>query len=388
MRVIKKITALLLAAGLLLALVACGSSADTSVETIAATTIDDATYILTQPEGDAPLDGGGTAIAYACDASGISTGANMAVWRGVQAFANSFHYQATASVAKENSVEAAVAALRDASESGAPLVVCNGDTMAKAVYQLQNNYPTVSYLLLDGEPHSEDYASYTTASNVHCALFAEEQAGYLAGYAAVQEGNMALGFLGSDQLPGIVRYCTGFLQGAEAAAEEEGVAVTLRTWYCATESASAEITAVVEDWYHESVDLILVSGGNLLESCMAAADATGGRIIATDWDQTALHGRIRCSAIKCYNRVTQQQLYSFFMGGGSWDNLSAGQSTTMGFTEDAVALTTADWRVRNFTVQDYTDFYEDMKENALRVGRYSDMTTLPDTPNVTVQQSN
>lgn len=58
-----------------------------------------------------------------------------------------------------------------AAESGAELIVCAGQDMEVPLYELQNNYPTISYLMIDGEPHSEDYASYSTASNAHCVLF-------------------------------------------------------------------------------------------------------------------------------------------------------------------------------------------------------------------------
>ena len=99
--------------------------------------------------------------------------------------------------------------------SGAALVVCRGETMAQALFNIQNNYPGVHYLLFDGEPHNSSYTNYTTESNVHCVLFQEEQAGFLAGYAAVTDGYTQLGFIGAEEIPGVVRYVTGFLQGAE-----------------------------------------------------------------------------------------------------------------------------------------------------------------------------
>ena len=52
--------------------------------------------------------------------------------------------------------------------------------------------PAVLHLanvMIGDEPHSEDYTDYRTSANVHCVLFREEQAAYLAGYAAVREGN-------------------------------------------------------------------------------------------------------------------------------------------------------------------------------------------------------
>lgn len=47
-------------------------------------------------------------------------------------------------------------------------------------------------------------------------LYAEEQAGYLAGYAAVNEGYTQLGFMGGIAVPAVIRYGYGFIQGADA----------------------------------------------------------------------------------------------------------------------------------------------------------------------------
>ena len=47
-----------------------------------------------------------------------------------------------------------------------------------------------------------------------CFTFAEEQAGYLAGYAVVKDGYTKLGFLGGIAVPAVQRYGYGFIQGA------------------------------------------------------------------------------------------------------------------------------------------------------------------------------
>lgn len=60
------------------------------------------------------------------------------------------------------------------------LVVCQGEAAGEALYRIQDNYPDVHYLLFDDEPHNADYSAYKTAELVHCVLFQEEQAGYLA----------------------------------------------------------------------------------------------------------------------------------------------------------------------------------------------------------------
>ena len=131
---------------------------------------------------------------------------------------------------------------------------------------------------------------------VHCVLFQEEQAGYLAGYAAVTDGYTTLGFIGAREVPGIVRYCTGFLQGAEAAAELQGEYVTLQTWFTDTYENNDAITQRMIDWYNNGTSLIMVSGGNLYEGVSDAVNQTGGKAITTDYDNTELGDRVLGSA--------------------------------------------------------------------------------------------
>ncbi len=383
----KKILSLILSAALAAGLCACDGAAP-SAEGDAVAPADDSTYILEAPEGETPLDGGGAAIAFAADSNGVETGPNAAAWRGVQTFAETFHFSAVSYVAEESSQEAALGALRAAAESGASLVVCRGAAMAAALYSLQGNYPTVSYLLLDGEPHSEDYVTYTTNSNVHCILFQEEQAGFLAGYAAVMDGYTRLGFLGAEKMPGIVRYCTGFLQGAETAAELQGEQIALKIWYSGTYEANEDVTARMSGWYSDGTQLILASGGSLAQSCVDAARESGGKVIAAEWDQASLGEQVLTSAIACESAAVQRSLYSFYTSGSSWDVELAGQTQTLGFSDEAVALPAAEWRFARFTQEEYQVLYARLREGSLKVERYSDADDLPETANVAVYSQN
>ena len=258
--------------------------------------------------------------------------------------------------------------------------------MGAALYRVQENYPDVHYLLFDSEPHSDDYSAYNTASLVHCVLFQEEQAGYLAGYAAVTDGYTTLGFIGAREIPDIVRYCTGFLQGAEAAAELQGEYVTLQTWFTDTYENNDAITQRMIDWYNNGTSLIMVSGGNLYEGVSGAVNQTGGKAITTDYDNTELGDRVLGSAIKCYNAAVQRQLYTFFAA-GTWNGQTGGQTEKAGFTNGEVALEAgAPWRFDSFTQDDYRTLYEELRTSVLKVDAYSDLDTLPDTPNVTVDR--
>lgn len=395
-----------LCGALALGLCACGAPASAPAETEAPVPaqIEDATYRLTPeaaPQEDASgaskaADGGepedalqdrGALIAFAAgSAYGLDNGPDAAVWRGVQTFAATFGYAAQSFVTQDETPEACAAVLREAAESGAELVVCRGDAMAGALYEMQRSYPTVSYLLLEGEPHSEDYASYETTINTHCVLFAVEQAGYLAGYAAVREGYTALGFVGADSMPETVRYCTGMMQGAEAAAEREGQQVRLEVWLVGSGAADDAVTARMSSWYADGVQLIVPAGGRLVESCIAAAQASGGRVLNAGWDAAALDPSVLSSTLLNYSVVTQRKLYDFFTA-GNWGD-QASRTERLDASAAAISMPLTGWPFSRFTREDYTELYTGLYDGTLRVERYSDLATLPETPNVAVNVVN
>lgn len=385
----KKFLALFLSLTLLLALTACkaaeaASGAQQEQRTVTAPT-DDATFVY-QPEDPTVTPAGGETIALVTGVSGTESGADAMLWQGVQTFASAYGYTATTQTAEGDSSADAETALRTAAESGAKLVICRGDAAATALYRIQENYPDVHYLLFDDEPHNDDYSAYKTANLVHCVLFQEEQAGYLAGYAAVIDGYTSLGFVGAREIPGIVRYGTGFLQGAEAAAEQQGETVNLKFWFADTYDENDAVTQRMADWYNSGVSLIFVSGGTLYKGAAQAAEQTGGKVMAGDTNVTALSDSVLASAVKCYNAAVQRQLYEFFTA-GSWSTQNAGQTERVGITNAEVALESdTSWRLDSFTLDDYRSLYEDLRTSVKRVDAYADMETLPDTPDVTVSR--
>lgn len=383
----KKLIALFLSLVMLGSLSACMPQGETQETDAFSAPIDDASYVYQAADDATPLPGGAV-VALVADSQGLEAGAEALLWKGIQTFASNFGYAAQSFTYDAGNVEAAQAALQEAAQSGAALIVCRGEEMARALFQVQANYPGVQYLLFDAEPHNEDYTVYTTESSVHCVLFQEEQAGYLAGYASVTEGYTTLGFVGNDEVPDVVRYCTGFLQGAEEAAEQQGEEVTLKVWYTGNIEDNDLVTSRLIEWYNNGTGLILANGGNLVQDTVDAANQTGGRAFATDWDQNALGERVLGSAVKCYNGAVQRQLYAFFSGNGVWGQDAAGQTEKIGFTDGSVALAGSTWRFNHFSQRDYENLYEQLRNSDLKVEAYADMDTLPDTPSVTLEIQN
>lgn len=384
-----RLFALLLALALL---AACGSSAASETPAAPQTPApaDDSSYVFAPPaDGTSMVNGGGMPIALAMAAEEAESGRGLAVRRGMQAFADTFHFALQVYTGAEPSQEASRLALEEASQGGASIVVCVGETMAVALHDAQADYPTVGYLLVDAEPHNGDYSDYTIAGNVHSVLFRAEQAAYLAGYAAVMDGYTRLGFLGGSAVPDTVRYCTGFIQGAEAAAVQQGIQATIKTWYSGFSQASEDITARMSGWYTDGTEIILAAGGDLEASCIAATQSAGtGRVIGVGWDHGAQGSAVLTSAANRYSAVVQAKLYAFFAAGGVWDERTAGQALRLGAQEEAVSLPTTDWRFSTFTADAYAALYDSLRTGALTVESYSDSSAFPPTANVTVEPQN
>ena len=223
----KKFIALVLTLALAVSLCACSSKAGNQTVTFTVP-MDDSTYTFTAPvdeNGESATLPGGATIALATEQASLDDGADTLLWKGIQTFASSLRLHG-----REPHCRAIPRWRRPKPPCAKPPRAARrwssaaARRMAQALFNIQNNYPGVHYLLFDGEPHNEQlHQLYHRQSNVHCVLFQEEQAGYLAGYAAVTDGYTQLGFIGAEEIPGIVRYVTGFLQGAEYAAEQQGL---------------------------------------------------------------------------------------------------------------------------------------------------------------------
>ena len=53
-----------------------------------------------------------------------------------------------------------------------------------------------------------------------------------------------------------------------------------------------------------------------------------------------------------------------------------------------MALAGSRWKFSEFSQHDYEKLYEQLRNSELKVDDYADLDTLPDTPNVTVDQQN
>jgi len=312
---------------------------------------------------------------------------NEGAWNGVKEYAEANNITYAYYRPSEDSTAARVETIKTAIDKGAKIVVCPGYLFEEAIYQAQDLYPDVQFLLLDGEPHTADYATYKTSSNVHCILYQEEQAGYLAGYAAVMDGYTKLGFLGGMAVPAVVRYGSGYVQGADAAAKALGLpqgSIEIKYWYCGGFAPTDDIKNKMASWYTEGTQVVFSCGGGIYLSATAAADAAGGKVIGVDVDQAAQSPTIITSAMKGLTQSVKLALTSIYANNGKWDAAYAGKTAILGAADDCIGLpTSADsWRLTKWTVAEYNVVYASLKDGSVVVS--NDIVNNPVVSIVTV----
>ena len=300
---------------------------------------------------------------------------NQGAWEGVVKYAEDAKKTYSYYRPSEDSTEARVETIKSAIDKGAKVVVCPGYLFEEAIYEVQDSYPNVMFLLLDGEPHdSNQPANYKTASNSHNILYKEEQAGYLAGYAAVKDGYRKLGFLGGMAVPAVIRYGYGFVQGANAAAEELGVAgdVSIKYWYCGSFAPSDDIKTKMSGWYTDGTEVVFSCGGGIYLSCTAAAEAAGKKVIGVDVDQSAESATIITSAMKELANSVVLALTDLYKNNGTWPATLSGKTSVLGAADGCVGLPTATWSMKNFTVGEYNDLFAKVKNGTIAISNSTD----------------
>lgn len=212
---------------------------------------------------------------------------NQAAYEGAKEFCESNSIDFTYYVPYGNSTADRVAMIDKAVAAGYNVIILPGSSFGEAIGQSADFYPDVNFIALDVA--EKDLGYYKLSDNVFCAVYQEELAGFMAGFAAVELGYTHLGFLGGIALPPVVRYGYGFVQGADwAASIGSGREVDIKFAYGNQFYGDDDITSYVEKWYQEGVECVFSCGSGIYTSVAEAAAQEGGKVIGVDVDQAAI----------------------------------------------------------------------------------------------------
>ena len=306
-----------------------------------------------------------------------------------------------------------VAMIEKAINDGHNVIVMPGYAFAGAIVEAAPQYPNVKFFALDvakgdlleagvtkaGEkydynPDNWDFDKYVNMSNVYSAIYQEELSGYMAGVAAVKLGYTKLGFLGGMEVPAVVRFGYGFVQGVNDAAKELGINVELNYVYGGAFSGDPDITARMDTWYQNGTEIVFACGGGIYTSAGEAAVKKNGKLIGVDTDQKPVidkkygDGMTVTSAMKGLYPTTIDTLKDI-IDNGNWDNykgkitnlgLVSGDDPTLNYVQ--IPMETTQWADGKFTKDDYKALVKNLFEKKITVS--GDTSKQPAVTNVKV----
>ena len=370
----KKFLAFVMAASMALSLAACGGS--TPASSTASTT--------TEATTEAAASGSKTDVAFVTDVGNIDDQSfNQYTWQGVQDFCSANSLNANYYRPTEDSDAARLEQMDNAVNDGAKAIVVAGYLFGSSIAEAQAKYPDIQFLALDVS--TADLGDTAPTANTALITYKEEQAGYLAGYAAVTDGYKELGFLGGMAVPAVIRYGYGFVQGADAAAKELGVTdINIKYWYSGGFAATDEVKNKMDGWYSEGTEVVFACGGPVCQSCDAAAQANGGKMIGVDVDQSGQFNTVITSATKGLAESVNTALTDALNNGWKFTDAYAGKQTVLGAAENCVGLPMSTSKFTKFTQEQYDAMYAAIVDGSLVIDDSFDADVHPAVTNVTV----
>ena len=377
----KKFLAFVMAASMALSLAACVGS------TPASSTASTTTEATSEAASAASTSGSKTDVAFVTDVGNIDDQSfNQYTWQGVQDFCSANSLNANYYRPTEDSDAARLEQMDNAVNDGAKSIVVAGYLFGNAIAEAQEKYPDVQFLALDVS--ASDLGDKAPTANTALITYKEEQAGYLAGYAAVYDGYKELGFLGGMAVPAVIRYGYGYVQGADAAAQELGTNIDINYFYGGQFYGDANITSRMEGWYSNGTQVVFACGGGIYTSAVEAALKSNGYVVGVDVDQnyigangvadgTYAYNPFITSAMKGLTEAVNTALAD--IDAGSWDDI-AGSNGNFGLEDgDYIGLPTdADsWNFESFTTDEYEEVKGKIKSGEITVDNSSDDATKP-----------
>ena len=326
---------------------------------------------------------------------------NQTTWEAVTKFGTDYSIDTKYYRPTSNDLAARVAAVDLAVAEGYNVIVLPGFAHGSTIAEVSEQYPDVKFIALDvaagdiletavankGEsydynPDNWNLTDYVYMDNVYCAIYQEQLAGYMAGYAIVKLGYTEIGYLGGMAVGSVMRYGYGFVQGVNDAAAEMGVTAEVNySWlHGASFSASPELQTMATGWYQTGTEIIFACGGSMFTSVDAAASAEECKVVGVDVDQSYQSANVVTSAMKGLADATAWAIAKHYEGAFSE---IGGTATSLGAKDNAVGLPTATWSLENWSVEEYETLFAAIVAGEVEIS--AELVEFPEsTDNVTV----
>jgi len=189
-------------------------------------------------------------------------------------------------------------------------------------------------------------------------------------------------------VPAVIRYGYGYVQGADAAAQELGTNIDINYFYGGQFYGDANITSRMEGWYSNGTQVVFACGGGIYTSAVEAALKNNGYVVGVDVDQNYIgvngvadgsfaYNPFITSAMKGLTEAVNTALSD--IEAGDWSNIAASNGNFGLEDGDYVGLPTdADsWNFKTFTTDEYEALKNKIKSGEITVDNSSDDSTKP-----------
>jgi len=184
-----------------------------------------------------------------------------------------------------------------------------GFSQTQAVQKVASEFPTVHFVLVDGNAQGK---------NINSVLFKEQEGSYLAGVAAAMASkSKTIGFVGGMDIPLIRAFECGYAQGAKSVAPKITVLQNMVGTTSAAWNDPAKGGELARAQFDRGADVVFAVAGGSGMGALQMAKTKGKLAIGVDSNQNYLHpGTMLTSMVKHVDNVT----YDAFMQAknGQW----------------------------------------------------------------------
>ncbi len=243
--------------------------------------------------------------------------------------------------------------MRRAADAGFGLVISlewiHGEPMQKVAV----DYPDTNWVIMNQTREGDNVAS---------VVFAEHEGSFLAGALAAMVTTDAqipginpepiIGVIGGRKSPGIDKFISGYIQGANAVSED----IEVKVAYADSFGDPAKGQQMAQAMFDEGVDIVYQVAGGTGIGIIEAAKAAGRYAIGVDTDQDSMApGNVLTSMIKRVD-VAVENIVVDYAGG----EFPGGEVMRFGLAENGVALSDMT-HTKDIVPTEYLDRVDAMK---------------------------
>lgn len=262
-------------------------------------------------------------------------------------------------------------------DAGYRFIITPGYKFETSIYEAQDKYPSAKFVILDGEPHTADYATFRTEKNVVAVFWAEHESGFLAGIAAalqMKTGNF--GFIGGMEIPAVQKFNWGWQQGVKYANENLGTNITMLAENYLYQGSFDNVAAgqqIAASMFDKGVNVIFAAAGGVGVGAIneAKARVTAGKdvwIVGVDVDQypdgmlPTGKSVILTSAMKYLDRASYDMIKHELAG-----TFPGGQKLNLDATNDGIGIPVQNPNLSADVMAKVQELYGKLKNGEVKV---------------------